>query len=374
MRSINRSQLAALGIFLVLSAWLLSGLLRKEESLQETPVARPKPLLRVEVNLQRAQAIVRETIIYGRTAPSRTVVLRAETAGRIVEIGRRRGSPVSEHDLIARIEMRDREANLKETQAVLRQRELEYEAAQDLANRGFQAETKLAEGFALREQARAAWAAISLDIEKTAIAAPFPGLLHDRKVEIGDYVQVGDEIATIIELDPLIITGEVTEHEVGSLEIGQTARAVLATGELLHGDIRYISPSSDPGSRTFSVELEVRNGENAVRAGVTGKVTIPGASINAHRVSPALLTLDDGGNIGIKFIDERNIVRFLPAIIVKSYADAIWLSGLPETTRIITVGQGFARIGERVQPVVVETPVSELPATLQTTVSIPGTR
>jgi multidrug efflux system membrane fusion protein len=66
----------------------------------------------------------------------------------------------------------------------------------------------------------------------------------------------------------------------------------------------------------------------------------------AHRVSPALLTLDDAGTVGIKLLDDSGRVTFIPATVARSSADGVWLSGLPDPAPVITVGQGFVRPGQ----------------------------
>ena len=75
--------------------------------------------------------------ITGRTQASRTVELRAETEGQIVEILAQRGDVVGKDDVIARLRMDDRGAKLAEAKAVLTQRKIEYEAARKLPKRAF---------------------------------------------------------------------------------------------------------------------------------------------------------------------------------------------------------------------------------------------
>ena len=73
--------------------------------------------------------------------------------------------------------------------------------------------------------------------------------------------------------------------------------------------------------------------------------------MQAHRVSPSLLTLDDAGNVGIKIINDTGAVEFIPADIALSSSNGVWLAGLPETATIITVGQGFVSPGSLVDAV-----------------------
>jgi len=75
-------------------------------------------------------------------------------------------------------------------------------------------------------------------------------------------------------------------------------------------------------------------------------------------MSPAALTLDDTGVIGVKTVDAQNIVRFHPVQLVSDGLDGIWVAGLPREATIITVGQEFVLPGHEVTPV----PEGSLPA------------
>ena len=101
----------------------------------------------------------------------------------------------------------------------------------------------------------------------------------------------------------------------------------------------------------FAVELEVDNKDGALRAGGTAELFIPAEVVNAHRVSPSLLTLDDAGNVGIKIINESGAVEFIAADIALSSNDGVWIAGLPNTATIITVGQGFVTSGSVVEAI-----------------------
>ena len=71
----------------------------------------------------------------------------------------------------------------------------------------------------------------------------------------------------------------------------------------------------------------------------------------AHNASPAALSLDDAGVIGAKIVDADNIVRFIEVQIVSDTATGVWLTGLPATAEVITVGQELVFAGQRVETV-----------------------
>ena len=209
------------------------------------------------------------------------------------------------------------------------------------------------------EKAQANLISLNLDLENTKIKAPFEGTLQSRAVEVGDYLQVGDPVAVIVDRNPLVVTGDVYEKDIHHLKMGMQGYAELNSGEKLEGTIRYLAVQSDPKTRTFTLELEVPNPDSALPAGQTAKITIPTGATQAHKLSPALLSLNDAGDLGIKIVDDEQTVQFLPATIIKSSANFIWLGGLPQSLQLISVGQGFANEGELVK-VDYEEPSSEL--------------
>ncbi|NJO38974.1 MAG: HlyD family efflux transporter periplasmic adaptor subunit, partial [Rhizobiales bacterium] len=207
-----------------LAAWLASGQVGGAGSgdvAVETPSPAPTPaLLTVRVRDLVAEGIEREIVINGKTEPLRRVELRAETNGRVIEITAREGRAVDQDDVLVRLDARDREAAKLEAEALLRQRWIELDAARKLGEKGFQAETSVALAEANFAAAEAALRRAELDLEHTHVKAPFAGILDRRHVEIGDFVDVGDRIAVVLDQDPYLVTGEVTETEVGVLEPG----------------------------------------------------------------------------------------------------------------------------------------------------------
>src|SRR5690606_9954600 len=228
------------------------------------------------------------------------------------------------------LDERDRRARIQQAEALIAQHELQYEAAKSLEGRQLVAEAQIAEAYARLAGARADLEQIRLDLERTTIAAPFAGMLEDRMVEVGDYVGIGDPVARVADNDPLIAVGELSEREIGTLEIGSAGRAQLVDGQIAEGTIRYISPVADASTRTFRIELAIPNPDGALPAGMTAQLRLPAAEVEAHFLSPALLTLDDDGDVGVKVVDEKNKVRFHEVRIVQSASDGIWVTGLPD--------------------------------------------
>ena len=347
-----KSWLLSGGIVIVVVLWLASGQFGPDEpepvgAIQPDAAARGQRNA-VRVRTQSAEEVMRTIVVNGETAPSRIVHLASETDGRIEYVGAERGAALQRGDVIVRLDERDRSARLAQARALVKQREVEYEARQRLKTESYVSAAQLQEALALLESARAELTRARLDLEYMTVRAPFAGALQSRAVEVGDFVKRGDPIATYVDNRTIIVSANVSEFDVQSVDVGELAEARLATGETVRGRIRYVAPVADEATRTFTVELEVDNQDGRLLAGGTAELRIPAEVVLAHRVAPSLLTLDDAGNIGVKIINDEGQVQFIIADIALSSHEGVWLAGLPETATIITVGQGYVSPGAAV--------------------------
>lgn len=355
----NRSIITALALALVVETWLLTLYVPGLDSAKAARDSANTPveagLIKVRVRQSVARLTMTELVLTGRTEPSRQATLSAETKGRVIAVEAAKGARVTEGDIIVRIESGDREARLAEAKALLRQRQIEYEAARKLSIKGYQSQTRLAQSLAYLRAATARLRQIELDVERTTIRAPFSGVLQDRVVEVGDYLGIGDPLAVIVDLQPVVAIAQVTEREVAGVRLGQPGKVRLVTGDVVDGVVRYVSSVGEDGTRTFRVELEIPNEGGRLAAGLTAELRLPIAEVRAHVVSPALLTLTDDGTIGVKSVDSGGIVRFNPISIVAETPEGLWIAGLPNELTIITVGQEFVLDGQPADPVPEET-------------------
>jgi multidrug efflux system membrane fusion protein len=317
----------------------------------ETVAPAAKAPMRVQVRNSVAEKRVISLVLAGQTEPSRYATSKAETAARVVAVAADEGAVVKKNDVIIQLAMDERKALLDEARALVKQRQVEYTAASKLSSKGYQTQTRLAETKANLGAAQALLSRIQVDIERTVIRAPFDGVIEDRMVEIGDYLGIGDPIALMIDLDPLIAVAQVSEREIVGVAAGGKGKVKLITGDVVDGRVRYVSSVASEGTRTFRVELEIENSGNRLAAGLTAEINLPVATAEAHKMSPAALTLDDTGVIGVKIVDADNIVRFHPIKLVADGNDGVWVGGLPREATIITVGQEFVLPGQTVTPV-----------------------
>lgn len=349
----SRPKFIAAGLAVLVALWLLSGILGKKSDQAESQATAPTTAgtMSVQFQSQVAQPVTRNLSVYGRTTPLRQVELKAETSGRVSELGVRRGALARSGEMLLKLDLRDRQARLDQARAGLNQQEAAYKGQLELKPKGYVSETQLAETLAKLETARAELTRAELDLEYMHIRAPFNGMVQERNVEIGDYVRAGDPVATFVDNTHLIVTGSIAEQDAGFLRVGTVATAHLVTGEVVSGKIRYIAPVADEATRTFNVELELPNPGGKLPAGVTTEMRIPAGVVLAYLVSPSILTLDAGGELGIKTVDAAGKVAFNRISIAQSGTNGVWVTGLPDQANIIVVGQGYVSAGQAVKAV-----------------------
>jgi len=352
-KNLISATIVAVGLLL----WLGSGLFFGESAPQEHPALAVQEHLsvgaaageppQVRARIIRSESRTRFLVLRGRTESKRAVEVKAEITGTVVSRPVERGMRVEEGELLcelAELAVDDRDAAVAEAEAAVEDARIQYEGSLKLKEQGLQSRTAIAGAAARLEAARAQLRRQVLNLERTRISAPFSGVVEDLHMNTGDYAVPGAVCATLIDLDPMLVRADVTENEVESLRLGGRVSARTSTGRDVEGVVTFVGKQSDPVTRTYPVEITVENGDYSIRSGLTVSVRFGLGEVQAHQISPALFALDDQGEVGVRTIFHK--IR-----IIEDGPEGVWVTGLPRTTRLITVGQEFVSVGEIVEPV-----------------------
>ena len=255
----RKTHLTALLIAAATFLWLGSGYLGSPDAVPDHPTI-GEINARAVANGDDEPTVVRGRVIHaasfpetvkirGHTEDKRTVDVRAETQGRVVERPVERGRVVATGDLLCQLAVEDRQAQVNQATEVVNQARIEHEGSLRLKDGGFQSKTAIAQAKARLATAEAQLEAATLDYERTFIRAPFGGVVEQTWLEIGDYAQPATPCARIVDLDPMLLVGQVSEREVNRLAIGIPATGLLATSESTEGAISFIGHQADPATR-----------------------------------------------------------------------------------------------------------------------------
>lgn len=349
---VSRSVLTALIFAASIIIWVISGVISDQATSHE--VAQP-----ISTDIETAQKFkvvariietqdFRSTLkLQGRTEADQIVTLAAETVGIITAQDIKKGSFVQKGQVVCRIDVGARRAQLDETRALLQSRKIEYDAAKKLREKGHNSASQVAIAKAAYDGAAAAVKVREIELQRTAIAAPFAGIVDSIPVEEGDFIMVGQSCATIIDKDPILVVAFVAENQITSLHLGAKGKAHLATGESVEGKITYIAESPDATTRTFKIELETPNKDLRLRDGITADIEIDTGSVQASFIPQGILSLDAQGRIGVRVLEGGRVV-FRPVTILSDDTGGAFVLGLQPQEMVITVGGEFTRSGQEV--------------------------
>ena len=343
----------ALLFVVALVGWMGSGYVGGDagETVAEAPRDKAVSPFTVEAFVSKAEAVTQFVSAEGQATPDRQTPIRAKTGGTIEEIVARKGQFLNEGDVIARIALADRSAQIAQAEAELSRRQGEYERVSGLVERGYATRAELEASEAELAVARASLASIRQTQGDTEIRAPITGVLEDFDLDLGEFIAASAEVGTQVDIDPLTVEVQVAQQSIGRIQEGQTAQVNFITGSTREGEVTYVASNASASTRTFPVEITIPNSDRDIPAGISAEVRIPVGETPAHFLSAAILALGPNGELGIKAVDENSKVKFYPAELVRAETDGIWVDGLPDTVRIISVGQGFVSDGETVNAV-----------------------
>jgi len=348
---LNRGHFIALGLIIVIAIWLAFGGQGKSEFHNPRPLTQTTGLQQVQVETKVGEEVEQKVTVSAKTAPNRRVELYSEVATKVKKIHKQKGQLVKKGDLLIELDARDWAARVEQAKANLEQMKLEKESAKKLFDKGLYNQGQVVQANTSYANAKAEYIRAKVAFDSTKIRAPFSGLFDQRFVEEGAYVRDNTMLATILEFSPYLITGQVAEKDAAFIKIGDKAQATLITGDKVEGKVRFIASEADEQTRTFPLEVAIDNPSGVMTSGITARIEVSRGHAFAHNISPAILILNEQGQLGVKAIDTQHKVIFMPVEIVRAEGHGVWVTGLGNSADVITVGQGFVVVGEQVEPI-----------------------
>jgi multidrug efflux system membrane fusion protein len=185
------------------------------------------------------------------------------------------------------------------------------------------------------------------EFNKVALFAPFSGILLDGHKIGGELVMPGEKVYELIDLSSLEIFGYINENEILSISLDNEVK-ISILGEEIEGKIDYISPISDPSTKTFEIVVKVDNKNYRYKDGLSSMISIKKGEVLAHKISPSILALGNSGELGVKVISNGSEVLFKEIQVIEDTSEYMLITGLNEKEQIIIVGQQYVSNGEEV--------------------------
>lgn len=339
----------------LLSYFLIRELMRdpaeQDPSAQESQSAAAEAVL-PNVIVQPAVFQPRQIIatLKGSSEPDREVTVRSETMGTVIDARVREGQTVAQGTVLCGLDIESRAARIAEAEAAVAAARLEHDAASQLEEKGWTTSNRAAATQATLDGAEAGLAAAKIELSKTKIKAPFPGIFETRQAERGDFLSIGSPCGRVVDLDPIIVAVDATESQLNAIDRQAAVDVDFSTGWQASGTVRYIASTANPQTRTFRVEIEIPNPNATIAAGLTASVHLGLGEVPAIQLTPATLVLHDDGRVGVRYVDQEDIVQFVEVQVVDDAVDGVWVTGIPAGVNLLAAGQDYLKEGVKVAP------------------------
>lgn len=341
----------------ILVLWLLLGEKRSAQDEAPPPKAQPEQQLHeVETRWSQAEPLTREQVLQGQLLPWQQVQVMAQVSGRVKKLLKQQGERVSAGDPLLELSDEGRSQQLAQARAIYRLRQKELDSARTLRASNYATETDIIRLEGELARAQADLSAAQLAEEYNTPVAPFDGVVDRRHVEVGELVQSGAQLMSLVNVERLKATAQVPQQDANRVAEGQPVKLRLLDGRELEGEVRFVSLAADPQTRSFYVEVEASNPELWRVAGGSATLRIQLPPVMAHQFSPALLRLGPDGKLGVHAVDEGGRVVNYPVRVVAITNEGATVEGLPERLQVITQGAGFVNPGQQVRTQVVQSP------------------
>lgn len=242
----------------------------------EQMAARPEPRFPVEVVEVEARDWQPSIASIGLIEPRQGVVVASSVSGSISEIHFRSGQSVSKGQLLVSLESEVERANLASARARLPSVKRQLERHQQLLERGSVSQTQFDDSQAAYLALEADIAALRATIARREIRAPFAGIIGLRQVNLGEFIQAGQQIAHLEDLSHMLLRFSVAQTQLPRIEIGgevQLSSDVYPERKFL-GTITAIEPIVEARSGVVELQAEIPNAEGLLRSGMYSDVRV----------------------------------------------------------------------------------------------------
>ena len=359
MKSRSRTvMIAVAGIVLVAAVLLIMSRPSQADAAKVEFRATP-----VEVTPASVSTIEEIISAVGSVEAMRDVVVSSETAGRGIAVKVNVGDPVTKGQTLVQVDAELKEVAVQQARAQLlaaktsmEKAKKDYERTETLYASGDVADIEL-EGYRLASHSAEAQYQSALaglryaerQLADTRIVSPINGLVASRKVEVGEMVAPGREVANIVDVATVKVKLSIPEEDVVKLRPGQKATLRLDShpGSAFEGKVYTISAKSEnPNGHAYPVEIAVQNKNGTpLKVGMYARVGIQANSAKgAVSVSKEALVEEDG-TMSV-FVAQNGVARLRPVKLGLQGGSLVQvLEGVNDGELVVTFGHRALKDG-----------------------------
>jgi len=339
-----------------LSALLLTLVLaaacgRSEGKMETRDTPSQTKRVKVSVITTKPTPIKDVLVLPGETEAWQDVRLASETDGVVEGIDPKEGDLVREGQLIAQIDVSTLKAALDQAEASFDLADKLYQRRKLLFERKVIAKEELDRSANERTLALTSLRRAKVMYKRGFLHSPINGLINRLYVDVGEFVDRGDPVADLVNVDKIKINVNVPELDVRFLRVGQKAMVTVDAfpGQRLTGTVDFVAYKADRATKTFHVRVVIENPKREIRPGMIARLAFLRRIIPDALVVPLFALVDKGGE-RIIFVEKDGIAYSRTVSIGVIEGDRVQITeGLEAGDHVIVSGQTEVEEGMRVQ-------------------------
>ncbi len=285
---------------------------------------------------------VDETIfLVGNLIAKESIDIRSETEAKVSFIGFEEGAQVTEGQVLFRLDDGKLQAQVDEAQARFELANLDNERGIALLGKKTISKQQYDQFRSSLDATQASLRLVREHMNDAIITAPFPGKMSTREVSLGQFVNVGQALSSLIQTNPLEVEFNVPERYLGKLNIGQSIKlaSVAYPGEVFHGTVIFISPLLDERNRSVLMKADINNDDGRLKPGMFTSLDLVFNSRDNAIVIPEQAISYQGEKTIVVVMNSEDIAEFRPVEVgLRLPGEAEITSGLAEGERIVIEG------------------------------------
>lgn len=299
------------------------------------------------------QTTAQKLTALGELRAVRQVSMSTEVSGQIREITFEAGQVIKAGEVLVQLDDSTEQADLVAAKAAASFAKQQLTRAKNLANTGATSKETLQQRQAENDQAEAKIQQLVARINKKRIVAPFDGVIGLRRVDLGQYLNAGDEVATLTDIDNLFVNFDIPQHNLSQVSIGQTIDVAIdvAKSPLQTATVSAMETQVNTSTRNVTIQAKMQNNQGLLKPGMYASVSIDLDPTPNSIVIPstAVMTSPSGDTaVVVKDLSADNIgkAEVVPVVVARRNGDtSVIKSGLKEGDVVVTMGQLRIRPG-----------------------------
>ena len=275
------------------------------------------------------------------------VLLAPDTSGRVTAVNFDAGQSVKEGAVLIQLYDAPEQADRAAAVAKADFAQLQLRRSQALAPTGAEPRELLEQHKADAAQTAAAVRQLDARIQQKSIRAPFSGQLGIRRINLGQYLNAGDAIATLTQLDPLYVNFTLPQQDMPRLTSGAPVQVTVdaVPGRVFTARISAIEPRIDGETRNVAVQALLPNTDRLLKPGmyVTARLVLPATTDNIVLPLTAIQTSASGDSVVVvKGADAQGVGKAVavPVITGRRLGEEVLVSqGIKPGDIVVMAGQ-----------------------------------